>query len=119
MLQQRITRPLEHPKRIDVFFHAIKTLKLIGALLADRRVTIVRKAFFVVSVGALLFILLFPDAINEVFLSAIAPVIGTVVGVPLDAGFDWIALAMVLVTLLRFFPEEMVSEHYMRIFDRW
>jgi len=38
-------------------------------------------------------------------------------GVPLDAGFDWVAFALVVVTLLRFFPAEILAEHYRRIFS--
>jgi len=68
--------------------------------------------------GGLLVILLFPDAINEVVLSTILPLAGTVLGIPLDAGFDWVAFSMVVVTLLRFFPAELVAEHYQRLFNR-
>jgi hypothetical protein len=39
-----------------------------------------------------------------------------VLGVPLDAGFDWIAFSLVVVNLLRFFPAEILSEHYQQIF---
>lgn len=107
---------LLHPKRRDIFLHLGKTLKLIGALLTDRRVPLWRKALFAASIGGLLVILFFPDVINEVVLSTVLPVVGTVLGVPLDAGFDWVAFALVGVSLLRFFPAELVSEHYRRIF---
>jgi hypothetical protein len=39
-----------------------------------------------------------------------------VLGVPLDAGFDWVAFALAVVSLLRFFPAELVAEHYQQIF---
>ena len=104
------------PKRLDVFFHAIKTFKLIGSLLIDSRISIVRKVLFLGSVGALLAILIFPDAFNEAVLSMVMPVVGTVLGVPLDAGFDWVAFALVVVNLLHFFPAEIISEHYRNIF---
>ena len=107
---------LLHPKRRDIFLHLGKTLKLIGALLTDRRVPLWRKALFAASIGGLLVILFFPDVINEVVLSTVLPVVGTVLGVPLDAGFDWVAFALVGLSLLRFFPAELVSEHYRRIF---
>src|SRR2546428_6488479 len=103
------TRPLAHPKRFDVFFHAIKTFKLIGSLLVDARVSIVRKVLFLGSIGALLAILIFPDVFNEVVLTTVLPVVGTVLGVPLDAGFDWVAFSLVVVSLLRFFPAEIIS----------
>lgn len=107
---------LLHPKRRDIFLHLGKTLKLIGALVTDRRVPLWRKALFAASIGGLLLILFFPDAINELVLSTVLPVVGTVLGVPLDAGFDWVAFALVAVSLLRFFPAELVSEHYRHIF---
>lgn len=114
--QQMSTGPLAHPKRRDIFLHGVKTFKLIGALVTDPRIPLWRKALFFGSIAALLVVLFFPDAINEVFLSTALPIVGTVLGIPLDAGFDWIAFALVVVSLLRFFPAELVSEHYEDIF---
>lgn len=116
--QQTTTRPLEHPKRRDIFLHGLSTLKLIGALITDPRIPIWRKLFFFASIGGLAFILFFPDALNEVFMSTVLPIAGTVLGVPIDAGFDWIAFALAIVSLLRFFPSELVAEHYQHIFKR-
>ncbi len=105
------------PKRIDIFTHVIKTGKLIGALLTDQRIPFWRKALFFASIAGFLFVLLFPDALNEAVLSTILPLAGTVLGIPLDAGFDWVAFALVVVTLLRFFPAELLAEHYWQIFS--
>ncbi len=122
MLQQTtstyIPRRLAHPKRLDVFFHAIKTSKLVGALITDRRVPIVRKLLFFSALCAFLIVLLFPDILNEAVLSTVLPFVGTFLGVPLDAGFDWVAFALVGVSLLRIFPAEIVSEHYNHLFHR-
>jgi hypothetical protein len=104
------------PRRIDVFLHGIKTFKLIGALMTDGRVALWRKVFFFGSIAGLLVILLFPDAINEIVLTAILPLVGTVAGVPIDAGIDWVGFALVVVSLLRFFPADLVAEHYQQIF---
>jgi|SRR5258706_10698626 hypothetical protein len=104
------------PRRIDVFLHGIKTFKLIGALMTDGRVALWRKVFFFGSIAGLLVILLFPDAINEFVLTAILPLVGTVAGVPIDAGMDWVGFALVVVSLLRFFPADLVAEHYRQIF---
>jgi len=104
------------PRRFDIFWHAAKTGKLITALMVDRRVPLWRKALFFGSIGALLAVLLFPDALNEVVLSTVFPIVGTVLGVPLDAGFDWVAFALAVVSLLRFFPADLVAEHYWQIF---
>ena len=109
---------ITHPKRFDVFLHAGKTAKLLGALLTDRRIPALRKFVFLGSVGALAVLLFFPDLLNEAFLSTVLPLVGTVLGIPIDAGFDWAAFALVAVGLLRFFPAEIVSEHYENIFHR-
>lgn len=113
-----LPRKIVHPKRRDVFFHFIKTGRLISSLFTDRRVSLVRKVSFFVIVLAFLAILIFPDALDEIGLSIVLPVVGTVLGIPLDAGFDWIAFALVSVSLLRIFPAEIVSEHYQRLFEK-
>jgi len=118
--EQRTTpRLLSHPKRRDLFLHGGKTFKFIGALVADPRIPLWRKALFFGSIAALLLVLLFPDAINETIMSTALPLVGTVLGVPIDAGFDWVAFALVSVSLLRFFPAPLVAEHYDRIFKRY
>jgi hypothetical protein len=116
--QQTSTRRLarKRPRRWDVFFHAGKTFRLIGSLATDRRIPLWRKGLFFGSIGALLVLLLFPDVLNEFVLSVVLPLVGTVLGVPLDAGFDWVAFALVVVSLLRFFPADLVAEHYRQIF---
>jgi hypothetical protein len=104
------------PGRMQIFLHIVKTGRLIKALLFDRRVSLWRKAFFFGAIGGLLFILLFPDLLNETIMSTVLPLAGTVIGVPLDASFDWLAFAIAIVTLFRFFPPELVAEHYRQIF---
>jgi hypothetical protein len=115
-MMQQSAKSLEQPKRFEIFFHFIKTGKLIIALFKDRRVSIIRKALFVIAVAALLFVLFFPDLIDETILSLALPAVGTVLGVPLDAGIDWMAFALLAVNLLRIFPPEIVAEHYTDIF---
>jgi hypothetical protein len=104
------------PRRMEIFWHIAKTGRLIKALILDRRIALWRKAFFFGAIGGLLFILLFPDLLNETVMSTVLPLAGTVLGVPLDAGFDWLAFAIAVVTLFRFFPSELVAEHYRQIF---
>ena len=106
------------PKRLDVFFHIGKTVRLIGSLLTDPRIPVWRKALFFASIGGLLLILLFPDILGEFVMSTVLPLVGTVLGIPIDAGFDWIAFALAIVTLLRFFPAELVAEHYRQVFQK-
>lgn len=115
-LSAGFTGKRSRPRRLDIFFHAGKTLKLIGALVTDRRIPLWRKALFFGSVGSLLVLLLFPDALNEFVLSTLVPLAGTVLGIPIDAGFDWLAFALAIVSLLRFFPPELVAEHYRYVF---
>ena len=105
-----------HPRRRDVFLHAGKTFKLIGGLMTDRRVPLWRKLLFVGSIGGLLLVLFFPDLFSEAVLTTVLPLVGTIAGVPIDAGFDWMAFALVAVNLLKFFPAELVTEYYRNIF---
>ena len=123
MTQQQLFRKTQlslllQPKRLDMLLHAGKSLKLVGSLIIDRRVALWRKAFFFASIALLLVLLFFPDALGEFVLSTVLPLVGTVLGVPLDAGFDWVAFALAIVSLLRFFPPELVSEHYRTIFNK-
>ncbi len=104
------------PRRRDIFLHAGKTFKLIGGLMTDRRVSLWRKLLFVGSVGGLLLLLFFPDLFSEAVLSTVLPIVGTIAGVPIDAGFDWMVFALVAVNLLKFFPAELVAEYYRNIF---
>jgi len=106
------------PKRLDIFFHIGKTFRLIGSLIADPRIPLWRKALFFGSIGGLLVILLFPDILGEFVMSTVLPLAGTVLGIPIDAGFDWLAFALAIVTLLRFFPAELVAEHYRQVFQK-
>jgi hypothetical protein len=114
--QQSMPEALVHPRTFDVFFHLIKTSKLLGALLTDERISLGRKVLFLGSIGFFLVLLIFPDIFGEVMASVVLPVLGTILGIPLDAGFDWIAFALAVVGLLRIFPPEVISDHYQRIF---
>lgn len=122
-MSQQITRypaprKVARPKRLDVFFHMIKTSRLIGELSKDRRISIARKIFFFGMIIALLVVLFFPDFFDEAFLSIVMPLLGTILGIPLDAGFDWIAFTLAIVSLLRIFPAEIVGEHYQHVFRK-
>ncbi len=116
--QQHIAKKFAHPKRLDIFFHFIKTARLLKDLLLDRRIPVYRKLLFLGSIGALIVVLFFPDLLGEAVLSTVMPLVGTVLGVPVDAGFDWITFALLIVSLLRYFPADVVSEHYQDIFHR-
>jgi hypothetical protein len=109
-------RQLTSPRMRDIFFHLIKSAKLMGRLFTDRRIGLGRKALFSGSVITLGLILLFPD--TEIVMGFIFPIIGAVLGVPVDAGIDWLVFSMALLKLLRIFPNEIVSEHYVDLFRK-
>ncbi|HEY0754404.1 MAG TPA: hypothetical protein VGD98_10610, partial [Ktedonobacteraceae bacterium] len=100
MTNTALPRAIVRPKRRDIFFHFIKTSRLVGALSADGRVSIARKVLFFTLVLVLLAVLLFPDALDEIGLTFALPIVGTILGIPIDAGFDWIAFALASVSLL-------------------
>ena len=113
---QQPQQSLVHPKRLDIFLHFPKTLRLIGSLIADGRIPLMQKIVFFGSILLLLVILFFPDLLSEGILSTVLPVVGTLLGVPIDASVDWMAFAMLLVNFMRVFPADIVSEHYQQIF---
>nr|BBH89982.1 hypothetical protein KTC_47330 [Thermosporothrix sp. COM3] len=104
-----------YPKRIEIFLHLIKTGKLLKRLFTDSRIHPGRKISFLVSVVGLAVILL-ALPLGEFALGTLLPIIGIVLGVPLDTGVDWLTFAMLVVSLLRIFPQEIVSEHYQDLF---
>lgn len=110
--------PLIHPNRIQLLFRAPKTARLIAALYADERVPVWRKTLFSTCIVLLVCVLFFPDVIGETVLSTILPFIGTILGIPLDAGLDWAAFILLLPPMLRIFPAPMVQDHYDRIFSK-
>lgn len=114
--RRHLPQRLAQPRRRDIFLHFFKTLKLIFAVLVDRRVFVGRKLAFSISVVAFLAVVAFPDLLVDLGLSFMLPFVGTVLGVPLDAGLDWMVFALTVVGLLRVFPAEIVSEHYERLF---
>ncbi len=118
MMQQQMVKQVAYPKLPQIFFHGIKTTKLIGALFKDPRVAAFRKALFVLAVVLLVVILFFPDVVGELGLSAALPIVGTILGVPIDGSVDWAAFALLAVNLLRIFPADVVAEHYDEIFRR-
>ncbi|MDQ2885694.1 MAG: hypothetical protein M3Y39_06375 [Chloroflexota bacterium] len=118
MMQQQAVKQNAYPRLPEIFFHGIKTLKLIGALFRDPRVVAFRKALFVLAVVVLAVILFFPDVVGELGLSAALPIVGTILGVPIDGSVDWAAFALLAVNLLRIFPADIVAEHYDEIFRR-
>lgn len=122
MLQQQrpATKPREYkqPRRRDLVFHLFKTIRLVGSVLWDKRVSFLRKAAFVVGIGVLLVLLLFPEALGDgaTLLAALFPLLG--VEIPAEGALDWLAFALASFSLLSVFPKEIVGEHYEQLFRR-
>lgn len=112
----RGARLLVHPKRLQMVLHVGKSFKLVGAVITDPRIALWRKVLFFGSIAALLIVLFFPDILGEFVMSNVLPLLGTVLGVPLDAGFDWVAFILVVSSLLRLFPADLIATHYQHIF---
>jgi hypothetical protein len=106
------------PGRLTLLLHLIKTCRLIARLLLDGRIAFWRKALFLLACAALFGLLFFSDLLGELVASTLLPLLGSVLGLPLDAGGDWLVFVMVVVSLLRLFPPEIVSEEYRRIFRK-
>ena len=104
------------PDRSEAFWHPGKTFKFVGTLLADPRISIFQKALFIIGIGAILSLLFVPDTVAEIILSIAAPIIGTIVGVPLDIGAEWTAIILLLPVLFHIFPDHIKAEHYQHIF---
>ncbi len=104
------------PGRLEAFWHTGKTFKFVGTLLADPRISISRKALFIIGIGALLSLLFVPDAVAEFILSIAIPLVGPVVGVPLNIGADWMAIMLLSPMLFHIFPAHIRAEHYQWIF---
>ncbi len=118
--QQPSTKPHQYkqPRRRDLVFHFFKTLRLVGTLLWDRRVSLLRKGVFVGGIGVLLVLLLFPEVVGDgaTLLAALFPLFG--VELPAEGAVDWLAFALASFSLLSVFPKEIVGEHYERLFRR-
>ncbi len=120
--QQKLTKlqPPKHgqPKRTDLIFHLFKTGRLVIAILADRRVSWVRKTAYLGTLGLLLLIPLLPEAALQVatVVSLLLPI--EIIEIPLDGAIDWVTFAVATFSLLKLFPKEIVGEHYDRLFRR-
>lgn len=117
--QQTTTKQQQgQPRKRDLLFHSIKITKLVGAILKDRRVSIVRKGAYLGIVGLLLGALIFPEMFADV-VTLISPLLPLeVLEIPADATVDWVAFVVATFSLLKLFPKEIVGEHYDRLFRR-
>lgn len=105
------------PKRSDLVFHVVKTSKLVGAVITDGRVPVIRKLAYLGVVGLMLAVLLFPEVFGDL-VALIAFLPADILGIPAEGAFDWVAFAVASFSLLKLFPAEIVGEHYDRLFRR-
>lgn len=93
--------------------HLPRTLKVAGAVMKDARVSILPKVMFVGSIVFILAALLTPEALAEFV--AVVPGIGDVLallGLPVDATVDWLALGLTALNMMKLFPQDIVNEHF-------
>jgi hypothetical protein len=102
------------PNPFQLLFHIGKTVRLSGALLADGHISIFRKILFVGSLFVLVLALLAPETVGAA-VTSILPLLG-IAELPADAALDWVVVAVAAYNLLRVFPDEVVADHYARIF---
>ena len=113
-LKNRIKRSL--PGRIESLFRVGGTVKLVNSLMRDQRIAPARKVLFGLSLAAVIGAMLFPELIADGFMASILPFISGIIGVPIEAGFDWLTFIMLLPILLRIFPSDIMEEHYLLVF---
>jgi hypothetical protein len=108
----------KQPKKTDMVFHSIKTVKLVGAVLSDKRVALVRKIAYLGLIAGLLTLVVFPEALGDLVtaVTPFFPLIG--IEVPAEGTIDWLVFALATFSLLKIFPREIVDEHYERLFRR-
>ena len=116
-----MSAPNGHPSKrssmnqLSLLLHIRKTALLINAVLHDARVHWLSKSLFLGTLSALVIALLGGDAVGEM-VSNVLPVIGPVLGLPADAGLDWVVFSVAAFNLLKLFPADIVGEHYDRLF---
>lgn len=108
----------KQPRRRDIFLHMIKSVRLVGAMLKDERVSLLRKGAYLGGIAILLVLLLFPELVADgaTLLTPLFSLVG--VEIPAEGSLDWLALAFASFSLLSLFPKEILGEHYEQIFHR-
>jgi len=102
---------------LSMLLHLGKTFALTGAVLSDRRVHWLPKFAFVGLIVVLIAGLIFPEIAVDVI--AAIPTAGLdLLGIPAEAGFDWVIFGVAAFNLLKLFPADIVGEHYNRFFHK-
>ena len=114
--QPRPATTTTRPHVWELILHPLKTLRFVGALAGDPRVSVLAKALYLLVVGVLLIALLIPEGIVAALVGVVLPIVGPIVAVPADATVDWLLLGTLAYALLALFPAYIVREHHARIF---
>ncbi|MBA3824143.1 MAG: hypothetical protein H0X24_09645, partial [Ktedonobacterales bacterium] len=98
-----MAQPSGRPSLWHWVTHVRKTFRLLGSLVADRRVPFIRKVLFFLFVIVFGVVLIIPDSIIIAAIALGANVAAPLVGIPIGV-IDVALLATVLYGLLNFFP---------------
>jgi hypothetical protein len=96
--------------------HPMTSLRFIGALRRDPRISWIRKALYIGPIIVLLIGLVLPESIVAVVIAALLPFVGPLVNLPADAALDWFAIGIAAYALLGILPKRIVREHHARLF---
>jgi len=100
----------------EFVLHPLKSLRFVGALARDSRISAIRKFLYVAIVGVLVVALLVPDGVIALLVATLVPFVGPFVALPADASIDWLFLGTAAFALLGLFPAYIVREHHARIY---
>jgi len=106
------------PHAAELLFHPFKTLYFVAFLLADRRVGFFRKLLFLGPLALLTLAVLLPESLIAGVMGLLLPLVGLALNIPIDAGLDWILVALAAGALLRVFPASVVYEYHAQLFHR-
>lgn len=107
-----------HPHASELLLHPFKTLYFVTFLLTDRRVSFFRKLAFLGPLALLIFAVLLPESLIAGAMGLLLPLVGLALNIPIDAGLDWILVALAAKALLRVFPAHVVYDYHAQLFHR-
>lgn len=97
---------------LEAVLHLPRTFKVASATLQDQRVGLLPKVMFIGSIALLIIVLLAPElGLDGVLAATGVGAIFDAIGLPIEGGFDWLAIAVAAVNLMKLFPTEIVNEH--------
>jgi hypothetical protein len=111
---------IPHPPRrtwpsLQQVFRVGYTLRLVFALVRDKRMSHIQRFALFGTTMALLTIVIVPSNPLAALVAVALPVVGPVIGLPADLVLDWTAVTMILTIIFRLLPREVVQEHTARI----